>query len=210
MKITKIFHSCVLIEDEGTKILLDPGKWQFDENVVQPVEFYDVDAILVTHEHQDHYYPEALKEINRKIITNRSLAQKMKEEGLNVEFLSPGVETSVNGISIRALDCPHGALPVPCPENTGFLIGGKVFAPGDSLVLHKEIQNVEVLLAPVIAPWMRVAEGIDFVKHVKPKVTVPVHDGFMKYPFALNMFCKVLEESGFNVQAKDPGMSFEI
>ena len=209
MKLTKIFHSCVLLEGKGLKILIDPGKWQFDENIVQAVEFYDIDAILVTHEHQDHYFPEALKEISRRVITNSSLARKMKEAGINAEALSPGHTISIRDLSIHALDCPHGPLPVPCPENVGFLIDNKILAPGDSLE-SKGVKSPEVLLAPVIAPWMRVAEGIDFVKHVKPKVVVPVHDGFMKYPFALNMFSRVLEEAGFNVQAKNPGESFEI
>lgn len=216
MKITKIFHSCVLLEENGAKILLDPGAWVFGENYLDKI---DADAVLVTHEHQDHYFPDELKEFGGKIITNASLAQKMKEAGIKADVLQKGKSLNIMGFSVSAFDCPHGSLPVPCPENVGFLINKvctdahsasfSLFAPGDSLEFHKEVQNIDVLLAPVIAPWMRVAEGIDFVKRVKPKITVPVHDGFMKYPFALNMFSKVLEEAGFNVQAKDPGMSFE-
>ena len=200
-----------LLKINNTKILLDPGAWVFGEKYLDQI---DADVVLVTHEHQDHYFPDMLKKFNGKIITNASLAEKMKEAGIEADVISKGKSVNVKEFSIHALKCPHGALPVQCPENAGFVIkdnaGKSIFAPGDSLEFHKEIQNIYVLLAPVIAPWMRVAEGIDYVKKVNPKIVVPVHDGFMKYPFATNMFCNVLAESKFNIQARNPGESFEI
>jgi len=212
MKVTKVFHSCVLVECKGTKILLDPGSWVFGEGYMKKI---DADAVFVTHEHQDHYFPDALKEFGGKIITNASLAGKMHDAGIKADVIQKGKSLQIQDFSIRAINCPHGALPVPCPENAGFIIKEnnsekRIFAPGDSLEFDEEVQGIDVLLAPVIAPWMRVTEGIDYVKRVKPKITVPVHDGFMKYPFATNMFCSVLADSGFNIQARNPGESFEI
>lgn len=49
-----------------------------------------------------------------------------------------------------------------------------------------------------------------FVKKLNPKIAVPIHDGFMKYPFALIMFEKALSETGIGVKAKLPGESVEI
>ncbi|MBI2667064.1 MBL fold metallo-hydrolase [Candidatus Woesearchaeota archaeon] len=67
MKLTKIFHSCILIEEKinsnTVKILIDPGTWMFSEKWAKPEDFSDVDIVLVTHEHQDHYDPKSLKVI---------------------------------------------------------------------------------------------------------------------------------------------------
>ena len=49
MKITKFGHSCLLVEEGGARILLDPGKYSILQNNVE-----NVDAIVITHEHQDH------------------------------------------------------------------------------------------------------------------------------------------------------------
>ncbi len=206
MKVTKVFHSCILVEENGVKILIDPGTWGFDEGKQNPTDFSDVAAVLVTHEHQDHLHPQSLREIGARIITNKSIAAKLKEEGINTEVLSPGKTVDVSGMKVRALDCPHGILPVPGPENTGFVLNDKIFHPGDCVTV--KVPNIPILLVPVIAPWMRLVEGIDFTKSTKPKIAVPIHDGFMKYPFVANIFEKVISESGIQVKAKNAGESF--
>lgn len=33
-----------------------------------------------------------------------------------------------------------------------------------------------MLLAPLAGPWMKLSEGIDFLRAVSPAVAVPVHD----------------------------------
>ncbi len=212
MKITKIFHSCILLEEKDTKILIDPGSWVFEEKIAKPSDFKDVKAVLITHEHPDHFYSEALALIKKggaRIITNGSVASKLNEVGIDSDVLQTGDTNKVDGVSIRAIKCPHGIIPIPVPENTGFIIQEKVFHPGDSLVT-KGVKNIQVYMTPITAPWMKLTEGVEATKVIKPKVSVPVHDGFMKYPFALNIFTKVITESGISVRAKDPGASLEI
>ncbi len=197
MLLTKIFHSCILIEEQGVKILIDPGTWVFLEKFAKPEDFANVDIVLVTHEHQDHYDPQALKVICKngaRLITNTSLAAKMKAEGLSAEILTAGKTMMVKGISIRGTRNPHGLLPIPIPECMGFVIQEKVYHPGDSL--DSDIRSIDVLLAPIIAPWMCVVHGVEFVKKLHPKIVVPIHDGFMKHgEFHLsqnNLFMKFL------------------
>ncbi len=212
MKLTKIFHSCILLEEKGLKILIDPGSWVFQEKWAKAEDFVDVDLVLITHEHQDHYYPEALKIIlqnGARCFTNKSLVPKMKEAGFSAEALLPGQMISIKGISILGTNSPHGINPLPVPENLGFVINGKVFHPGDSLEPDM-VKSVDVLLAPITAPWMKLIEGVDFTKRLKPKIAIPIHDGFMKYPFALLQFEKVILEAGFQVPVKYPGEFVEI
>ncbi len=49
MKISKYIHSCLLLEKQGFKLLIDPGKFSFAEGLVKPADFKDVDAIIITH-----------------------------------------------------------------------------------------------------------------------------------------------------------------
>ncbi len=49
MKLTKYTHSCIKLEKDGKVLLVDPG------NFAEDAAFEGVDAILVTHEHPDHF-----------------------------------------------------------------------------------------------------------------------------------------------------------
>jgi L-ascorbate metabolism protein UlaG (beta-lactamase superfamily) len=61
MKITKIGHCCLLIEEKGLRILTDPGAWSEAQN-----ELKNIQLILITHEHQDHFYLDSLKQVLKK------------------------------------------------------------------------------------------------------------------------------------------------
>src|SRR3989338_10715567 len=123
MLITHQGHSCVAIEKEGTKILIDPGKFAFDVNGKQPEDFIGIKAILLTHEHADHTDPEIIAKIlavnpECTIYTNASIVKILGEEGIVAQTLAPGSEATIGSLTVRAINCPHGALPVPVPEST--------------------------------------------------------------------------------------------
>ena len=65
MRITKFGHACVRIEHDGTTIVLDPG-------VFTDAEAVDgADAVLITHEHADHYLPDHLRADRRAGLHDR-------------------------------------------------------------------------------------------------------------------------------------------
>src|SRR5690606_26338443 len=49
MKLTKFEHACLVVEKEGTTLVVDPGN--FSHDFITPKH---VDAIIITHEHADH------------------------------------------------------------------------------------------------------------------------------------------------------------
>ncbi len=55
MRITKFGHACVRIEHDGRSLAIDPG-WFTDPEAVD-----GVGAVLITHEHPDHYDPTRLR-----------------------------------------------------------------------------------------------------------------------------------------------------
>ena len=56
MKITKLGHCCLLIETKDKRILTDPGSYTVEAHS----KLGNIDYILFTHEHQDHYHLESL------------------------------------------------------------------------------------------------------------------------------------------------------
>lgn len=175
MKITKYGHSCLLVE-EGKRILIDPGNLSFKDDL-SPNDVGKVDAVLITHKHPDHLDPDLLKEImeasNPIVIANNDTGQMLSEHGFTWQS-DPG------SLPISLVDSPHEKIPTTVPQNTGFLIG-KLFHPGDSISPTQEIRP-EVLALPIITPWITLIQSIGFAKRLNPKVVIPVHDGYIKYP----------------------------
>lgn len=187
MRITKYGHSCLFVEEGEARILIDPGSYVFLDALPKPEDLPQCNVLLLTHEHPDHTYPEALKVILQKsrptILTNIGVQKVVREHSIESDVLYRGEERVVRGVAIRAVACDHGLIAehIPRPEHVGFLIAGKLFHPGDCVHPLEEVR-AEILAVPVTAPWMAVREGLEFVKKLKPRVAIPIHDGFLKWP----------------------------
>ncbi len=192
MRITKFGHSCLYVEDSGVRILIDPGNYCFLDMPLKPEDIPACDVLLLTHEHPDHTYPEALKVILQKsaprIITNAGVRNVLQEHGIESEILGRGEEikvgnVTIGGVGLRGVACDHAEIAphIPRVENIGFMIAGRLFHPGDCIAPSESV-SCEILAAPVAAPWMKISEGLEFVKAIKPKFAIPIHDGFFKNP----------------------------
>jgi L-ascorbate metabolism protein UlaG (beta-lactamase superfamily) len=38
---------------------------------------------------------------------------------------------------------------------------------------------VDLLLVPVAGPWLKLSEAVDYVRAVRPRVAVPIHDAVL-------------------------------
>ena len=178
MEITKFGHSCVLLDNGSTKILFDPG-------IYSNIPSIAVDAILITHIHQDHCDIEKIKNllnINKdlRIITNSEVQSLLLEQGINSEIVEAGAMTKINNISISGQGTTHAIMhpTLPVFQNTGYSVTEQVFHPGDALTIP--VNPVEVLLLPIAAPWSKLEETLDYISAVKPAIVFPIHDGFLK------------------------------
>ena len=176
MRITKFGHACVRIEHEGTTVVLDPG-------VFTEREALDgADAILITHEHADHYLPEHLRAVDTPVWTIDAVAAKIRQDAPDVfertTIVAPGDHFDV-GIPVTAVGELHAVIHPELPRfhNSGFVLTlgeQKVYHPGDALTGPGT--DVDVLFAPASAPWARVSELIDFVREVKAPTSIAIHD----------------------------------
>ncbi len=176
MRITKLGHSCVRLEHDGKVVVVDPG--MFTEAGATD----GADAVVITHEHPDHYLPDHLRVTSAPVFTIDAVAAKIRDDAPDIAerttVVSPG-ESFDPGIPAVAVGELHAVIHPELPRfyNSGyvFTLGDvTVYHPGDALTLPG--QPVDVLLVPVCAPWMRAAEGIDFARAVGAPRNVAIHD----------------------------------
>ncbi|MEU5375140.1 MBL fold metallo-hydrolase [Streptomyces sp. NPDC005968] len=180
MKLTKKSHACIRLEKDGRTLVIDPGAFSEEDAAV------GADAVLVTHEHMDHYSEDRLRagmEANpgAEIWTLASVAEQISAAfpgrvhtiGHGDSFTAAGFDVQVHG-ELHAVIHPD----IPRITNVGFLIdGGKVFHPGDALTVPG--QAVETLMLPVMAPWNKISEVIDYVREVRPQRAYDIHDALL-------------------------------
>jgi L-ascorbate metabolism protein UlaG (beta-lactamase superfamily) len=177
MRITRFGHSAVLVEAAGQRVLIDPGTFSRPE----VLEVEGLDAIVVTHQHADHLDRDR---VGALIHRNPGAVRLSDPETAAMvgDFTahSDGDVTELGTITITGVGTTHAEiLPViPRVTNTGVLISAAgeptLFHPGDAYEYAPD--GVDVLAAPLSAPWAKVAETVDFVRRVNPRVVFPIHD----------------------------------
>lgn len=214
MIIKKYLQSCISIEQEGKRLLTDPGTLCFIEEKITPEDIGLVDVIVLTHSHPDHYYPEALKRIlalrNAPIITHPEIGALLDVEGLAWQSIQAGEHKEVAGFHIQAFEAPHEHLPIPCPHNLAYVINEKVLLPGDSYSV-RGVSHCDILALPVAGPWSRLADGTDWAIALKPRVVIPIHDAIIKDFFLERLYgmCReALEPAGIEFHPLAIGEAF--
>ena len=176
MRITKFGHSCVRLEHDGSSVVIDPGMF------TEPDALEGAGAVVITHEHPDHYVPDHLRRTDAPVFTIDAVAARIRDEAPDiaerVTVVSPG-ESFDPGIPAVAVGELHAVIHPDLPRfyNSGYLFtlgDTTVYHPGDSLTVPE--QAVDVLCVPVCAPWMRAAEGIDFARAVGASRNLAIHD----------------------------------
>ncbi|MEU7067922.1 MBL fold metallo-hydrolase [Streptomyces sp. NPDC053429] len=179
MKLTKRLHSCVQLEKDGRVLVIDPGAFS------EPDAGLGADVLLVTHEHPDHFEEGRLRaalDANPAagLWTLRSVAEKLAGAYPGrVHTVGHGDAFEAAGFEVRVHGELHAEIHPDMPRitNVGYLVDGSLFHPGDALTVPGE--PVETLMLPVHAPWNKIAEVIDYVREVKPRRAIDIHDAYL-------------------------------
>jgi L-ascorbate metabolism protein UlaG (beta-lactamase superfamily) len=102
-------------------------------------------------------------------------AVDLADAGVQVRTVHEGDELDL-GVPVKVLGSRHGVIhpELPVVPNVGYLVGGRLFHPGDAFT---ELEApVQVLAVPAGAPWLKLAEAVDYLRAVRPRVAVPVHE----------------------------------
>jgi L-ascorbate metabolism protein UlaG (beta-lactamase superfamily) len=100
-------------------------------------------------------------------------------------------------VAVNVVGGEHAVIhpDIPVVANTGYLLDhGAFYHPGDSF--HVPEQRVDVLGLPTAAPWLKVAEAVDFFRAVAPRVAVPIHQGLLALPEAFYSHFENLAPAG--------------
>ncbi|MBB5869957.1 L-ascorbate metabolism protein UlaG (beta-lactamase superfamily) [Allocatelliglobosispora scoriae] len=178
MRLIKYTHACVRVEHEGRHLVIDPGVW------AEPAALQGVSDVLVTHEHFDHVNADTLAAAIKlnpvlKVYTHQSVAEQLAVLGDAIVAVAPGETFTAAGFTVRVVGGEHAEIydGLPGCANIGFIIDENVYHPGDSFFVPQG--QVQTLLVPASAPWLKLSEALDFARAVKPARAIPIHDAML-------------------------------
>ena len=176
MKITKLTHACLKLENNSYRIWIDPGNFTKD---FLPEK---AEAVIITHLHDDHCHQpniEKLLELNpdTKIFSTAEVKEKL--EGLDVTVVQHGDLFELDGFSLEFFGDLHQEIhhSIPLVQNTAVMVNKQFYYPGDSYTPPE--YRPEMLAVPASAPWLKIADVIDYLNLVKPKKAFPTHNALL-------------------------------
>lgn len=183
VKIDWLGHSAFRVT-KGKTIYIDPYN-------IKPAA--PADIILITHEHFDHCSAEDVQKVlksNTTIITTAAAKDKLRAVADKARFLTiaAGQSYDIDGVRIEAVPAYNtnkfrspGVTYHPPGIGVGFVInigGIRIYHAGDTDILQgvDKLKDIDVAMVPVSGTYtMTPEEAAQFVKMIRPKVTIPMH-----------------------------------
>jgi L-ascorbate metabolism protein UlaG (beta-lactamase superfamily) len=177
MRVTKLEHAALVVEHSGDRLFVDPGKF------TTPItEASGALAVVITHLHDDHWTPEQIGRIRDRspgvrVFGPDCVVAAAAEADIEVERVAPGDEVEIGPFRLRFFGGRHAVIhsSIPVIDNVGVLVNDALYYAGDPFAVPEGV-DVDVLAAPAGAPWMRIAEAMDYVMAVRPKRVFPTHE----------------------------------
>jgi L-ascorbate metabolism protein UlaG (beta-lactamase superfamily) len=173
VRITKYEHATLQVGVGDDTLVIDPGSF------LSHPDFTDVVAVVITHEHADHWTTEQVRRIldknpGARVIGPQGVADAATE--LPVEVVAAGDVVEAGPFTLEFFGGRHAVIheSIPVIDNVGVLVNDELYYAGDSYTLPEV--EVGTLAAPVGAPWLKIGEAMDYVLAVKPKRAFYVHD----------------------------------
>jgi L-ascorbate metabolism protein UlaG (beta-lactamase superfamily) len=176
-------HASFQIRTTDKVIYIDLKKYG---KIVETSEKADI--ILVTHNHGDHCSPPKIQKLRKKdtvVIAPKNCASRI---GGNVRTIKPGEKTTVDGVTIEAVEAynikrfkPSGKPWHPKGYGVGYLIkaeGKTIYHAGDTDFIPemRKIKNIDLALLPTGDKYtMDNAEAAEAATAIDPKTAMAMH-----------------------------------
>jgi L-ascorbate metabolism protein UlaG (beta-lactamase superfamily) len=219
VRLTLVGHATVLIEVDGVRLLTDPllrDRVTFLRTPRRPLDpawSRDLDAVLLSHFHRDHYDPRSLALLDRStpVVGPPGTAVRVGRRGFeNVTEIRPGESCVVGGVEVRGTPAAHGRVPKRFRSLAlGFVVAGRtsLYFAGDTDVFDEMAEladaKVDVALLPVGGWGPRLGAGhldprraAESLRLIRPRIAIPMHWGHLR-PLGLGRFSpRYLAEPG--------------
>jgi L-ascorbate metabolism protein UlaG (beta-lactamase superfamily) len=196
VRLTKHEHACVVLEKDGTSIVVDPGS--FSPGAAEIIA--GAEAILLTHEHFDHVNEAAISEAlaarpELRVYAPAALSGAFAAHADQFTGVAPGDTLTVASFGITVHGGEHAVIhpDIPVVANVGYLFDGSLYHPGDAYFVPEV--PVSVLLLPTSGPWMKFSEAADFVRAVRPQQLIQIHEMLLS-DIGLHLADSILGENG--------------
>lgn len=184
MKITKFHQSCLLLEINNKRILVDPGKIGYTEEMYEK-HWKDIDYIFVTHKHDDHCYDTVIKNIvkrdNAKLYISSEVAKNYDFEKYTI--VKDGDILNLDNFSVEVTKAVHGYLPFMkengVKENIGYIFDDskvRLYVTSDTISFDNKYK-CDVICMPFNGNGLTLGtfDGTLFAKEVCANLVIPVH-----------------------------------
>lgn len=192
----------MILEVAEQRLIIDPGVFTMPLG-----DLGDVSAVVITHEHSDHWTAEQLQRIidrNPDVAIYGPAGVVAAAADFTIIESTHGDEVEVGPFTLRFFGEKHAVIheSIPVIDNVGVLVNDTLYYAGDALVVPPA--EVEILAAPAGAPWLKIAEAMDYVLAVKAKRVFPVHE------MVLSVFGKKLSSDRLRWAAEHAGGTYFV
>jgi L-ascorbate metabolism protein UlaG (beta-lactamase superfamily) len=203
--ITFIKHGSLALTFNNLSIQVDPVSMYADYST-----FPKADIILITHEHDDHFDPKAIKTLskdNTLLIMNEASAKKLGNP--KAKIMKNGDKIKVSDlISIEAVPAynttPGREQFHPPHRDNGYVLtidGLRIYIAGDTedIPEMKNLKDIDIAFLPVNQPYtMTVMQAVNAAKMFSPKILYPYHFGNTN----VKQLKEALKNSGIEVRLR--------
>ncbi len=191
MKVQYLGHSVLMVETQGTRLILDPFIEGNPQCPVSVDELPKVDYVLVTHGHGDHIgnAVEISKRDGATVISNFEICNYLESKGVKTHPMHIGGKFSFEFGNVKLTPAFHGSSisdgnnVIYAGMPAGFLLesnGKKLYHAGDTgLTVEMQLlrdELIDVAFLPVGGNFvMDVSDAIRATSFIMPKKVVPIH-----------------------------------
>lgn len=228
----------MLLELDGVRIVTDPllrNRVAHLRRAVSLEPVGEVDLVLLSHGHYDHFDKPSLRQLSAKIVVPRGLGPRLR--GFDVVEVEEGEEVELGPVQIRATHADHegGRPPFGDGPALGYAIFGsrRVFFAGDTDLFDEMdglVPELDVALIPIWG-WgaslgrgghLDPARAAEAVRRLGPKIAIPIHWGtyrpfhrgaraaFLTQPAVAFARAAAITAPEVDVRVLQPGESLEV